>query len=98
MAAAIVQTMAGLASRQFPTRISLDVRPPCRSIQLALAQDKRVSAVAAYCRPCPSTQRGAWKPSTSFGVTGRLAQHQRASGEARSVDDHALTGLPQQRK
>ena len=29
----------------------------------------RVSAVAAYCRPCPSTQRGAWKPSTAFGVT-----------------------------
>jgi hypothetical protein len=29
----------------------------------------RVSDVAAYCRPCPSTQRGAWKPSTAFGVT-----------------------------
>jgi hypothetical protein len=29
----------------------------------------RVSAAAAYCRPWPSIQRGAWKPSTALGVT-----------------------------
>jgi hypothetical protein len=72
MAAAIVQTMAGLASRQFPTRISLDVRPPCRSIQLALAQVKRVSAVAAYCRPCRRLSEARGSPALPLASRGDL--------------------------
>jgi hypothetical protein len=56
----------------------------------------RVSAVAAYCRPCPS------KPSTAFGVTQirlrGILLSTRVQAEKQVPEDHSLTRLPQHRK